>query len=45
MFSKTCECGKVIEGFTEKHVDWQMKQHKLGEGHKKGIAVLKGLDK
>lgn len=26
----TCQkCGKLIEGFSKKHVDWQMMQHML----------------
>jgi len=30
MKSKTCKiCGKVIEGYSEKHVDYLMLQHQL----------------
>ena len=30
MISKKClRCGKVIEGYTQSHVDYLMKQHEL----------------
>ena len=33
MKQKTCECGKRIEGFSEAHVDYQMKQHMMSKKH------------
>lgn len=30
----TCKkCGKVIEGFSKKHTEWQMMQHQLKHRH------------
>ena len=36
MIQKTCEqCKKVIEGYTEKQVDYMLDQHKLVHKYKK----------
>lgn len=35
LYTKKCECGKIIEGLSESQVIHLLKQHKLGKEHKK----------
>ncbi len=35
MESTDCECGKKLEGYNKKHVEFLLEQHRLGRVHKK----------
>ena len=46
MEKQTCKiCGKVIEGFTQKHVDFLMMQHNLTHRDKTTTDTLKSQNK
>ena len=36
MESTDCECGKKLEGYNKKHVEFLLQQHRLGRVHKGG---------
>ena len=33
MEKQTCECGKVIEGYSKEHTNYLMSQHQLSKEH------------
>lgn len=33
MEKQTCECGKIVEGYSKTHTDYLMSQHKLSKEH------------
>jgi len=46
MISKKCrKCGKIIEGYSKKHVKFLLSQHAMGKQHKKGKGRHKSSSK